>query len=170
MTGAEVSDQLGRHGVIPVITLDHPRQAGPLARALVAGGLACAEITFRTSAAEAGVSALAEDPALLVGAGTIVSTDQADRAVAAGARFIVMPGFDARLIEHCRALGVPVFPGVATASDVMAAVSAGLDTVKLFPAAIIGGTAMLAALAAGDFEEIGARAADAVSRVAAART
>jgi 2-dehydro-3-deoxyphosphogluconate aldolase/(4S)-4-hydroxy-2-oxoglutarate aldolase len=212
MTGAEVSDQLARHGVIPVITLDHPRQAGPLGRALVAGGLACAEITFRTSAAEAGLSALAEDPSLLVGAGTVVSTDQADRAVAAGARFIVMPGFDARLVEHCRALGVPVFPGVATASDVMAAVSAGLDTVKLFPAAIIGGTAMLAALAgpfpgvrfiptggvtaeaiaqyltmpcvlavggswiadrallaAGDFEQIGARAADAVSRVAAAR-
>jgi 2-dehydro-3-deoxyphosphogluconate aldolase/(4S)-4-hydroxy-2-oxoglutarate aldolase len=116
MTGAEVSDQLARHGVIPVITLDHRRQAGPLARALVAGGLACAEITFRTSAAEAGVTALAEDPSLLVGAGTIVSTDQADRAVAAGARFIVMPGFGARLVEHCRALGVPVFPGVASAS------------------------------------------------------
>jgi 2-dehydro-3-deoxyphosphogluconate aldolase/(4S)-4-hydroxy-2-oxoglutarate aldolase len=213
MTGAEVSDQLARHGVIPVITLDHARQAGPLAQALVAAGLACAEITFRTSAAEAAVTALAEDPSLLVGAGTIVSTDQADRAVAAGARFIVMPGFDARLVEHCRALGVSVFPGVATASDVMAAVSAGLDTVKLFPAAIIGGTAMLAALAApfpgvrfiptggvtaeaitqylslpcvlavggswiadrallaaGDFEQIGARAADAVSRVAATRT
>jgi Entner-Doudoroff aldolase len=145
MTGTEVSDQLARHGVI---TLDHPRQAGPLGRALVAGGLACAEITFRTSAAEAGLSALAEDPSLLVGAGTVVSTDQADRAVAAGARFIVMPGFDARLVEHCRTLGVSVFPGVATASDVMAAVSAGLDTVKLFPAAIIGGTTILTALAA----------------------
>ena len=212
MTGAQVSERLGRHGVIPVVTVDDPRHAGPLGRTLVAGGLACAEITFRTAAAEAALSALAKDPSLLVGAGTIVSTDQADRAVAAGARFIVMPGFDARLVEHCRALGVAVFPGVATASDVMAAVGAGVDTVKLFPAALMGGTAMLTALAApfpgvrfiptggvtaeaiaqylsmpcvlavggswiadrallacGDFELIGARAADAVTRVSAAR-
>lgn len=144
----EVTDRIGCHGVIPVVVLDDPAAARPLGRALRAGGLPCAEVTFRTPAAETALAAMAEDPELLVGAGTVRTIAQADRAVAAGARFVVTPGFDRAVVRHCRALGVPVYPGVATASEVMAATREGLDAVKLFPAGLIGGVRMVAALAA----------------------
>ena len=135
-------------GVVPVVVLDDAESAPALADALVAGGLPCAEITFRTSAAAAALEQLAGDRRLTVGAGTVLSPVQVDEAVAAGARFIVSPGLDPDVVRRCRDHEVPVIPGVATASDVMGALREGVDVVKLFPAAALGGLQMLGALAA----------------------
>jgi 2-dehydro-3-deoxyphosphogluconate aldolase/(4S)-4-hydroxy-2-oxoglutarate aldolase len=134
--------------LLPVIVLEDAAAAGPLAGALVAGGLGCAEVTFRTAAAADALRVMAADPRLVVGAGTVVEPDQVDAAVAAGARFIVSPGFSADVVGRCAAVGVPVFPGVATATEVMACLAAGLRTLKFFPAEPLGGLAMLGALAA----------------------
>lgn len=144
----DVPGELARGRLVPVIVIETPAAAEPLAAALVAGGLRCAEVTFRTDAAEAALRTMAADPRLLVGAGTVVHPDQVDRAVAAGARFIVSPGFSEAVVRRCRDLGVPVFPGVATASELMSALDAGLTVVKFFPAEPLGGVAMLKALAA----------------------
>ena len=108
------------------------------AAALIAGGLPVAEVTFRTAAAADALRALAEDPALLVGAGTVVRPEQVDEAVAAGARFVVSPGLSQRVVERCREHGVPVVPGVATASEMIAALDLGLDLLKFFPAEAAG--------------------------------
>jgi 2-dehydro-3-deoxyphosphogluconate aldolase/(4S)-4-hydroxy-2-oxoglutarate aldolase len=140
-------DGLCAHGVVPVVVLEQASAAAPLAAALVAGGLPVAEVTFRTAAAGEAIRALADDPALLVGAGTVIRPEQVDEAVAAGARFVVSPGLSERVVERCREHGVPVVPGVATASDVMAALDLGLDVLKLFPAEACGGVATLKALA-----------------------
>lgn len=137
-----------RGRLVPVIVIEDPGAARPLGEALVAGGLRCAEVTFRTTAAEEALAAMAEDPRLLVGAGTVVRPDQVDRAVAAGARFIVSPGFSPAVVRHCVQVGVPVMPGVATATEIQAAREAGLDLLKFFPAEPLGGLAMLKALAA----------------------
>jgi 2-dehydro-3-deoxyphosphogluconate aldolase/(4S)-4-hydroxy-2-oxoglutarate aldolase len=134
--------------LVPVIVVEDPQAARPLGDALVAGGLRCAEVTFRTAAAEAALAAMAEDQRLLVGAGTVLRPEQADRAVAAGAKFIVSPGFSPTVVRRCQQLGVPVVPGVATASDIQAAGEAGLDVLKFFPAEALGGLAVLKALAA----------------------
>jgi 2-dehydro-3-deoxyphosphogluconate aldolase/(4S)-4-hydroxy-2-oxoglutarate aldolase len=134
--------------LVPVIVIEDSAAARPLADALVAGGLRCAEVTFRTAAAEAAIAAMAQDPRLLVGAGTVVRPEQVDRAVAAGARFIVSPGVSASVVRHCRSLAVPVVPGVATATEIQAAGEEGLDVLKFFPAEPLGGLAMLKALAA----------------------
>lgn len=134
--------------LVPVIVIEDPGAARPLGEALAAGGLRCAEVTFRTAAAEAALAAMAEDPRLLVGAGTVVRPDQVDRAVAAGARFIVSPGFSPAVVRHCAQVGVPVVPGVATATEIQAAREEGLDLLKFFPAEPLGGLAMLKALAA----------------------
>jgi 2-dehydro-3-deoxyphosphogluconate aldolase/(4S)-4-hydroxy-2-oxoglutarate aldolase len=134
--------------VVPVIVLDDAAAAGPLAAALVDGGLPVAEVTFRTAAAERALAAMASDQRLLVGAGTVISPEQVDRAFDAGARFIVSPGFSAAVVERALALGLPVLPGVATATDIMSAIAAGLSTVKFFPAETVGGVAALRALAA----------------------
>jgi 2-dehydro-3-deoxyphosphogluconate aldolase/(4S)-4-hydroxy-2-oxoglutarate aldolase len=136
------------HGVIPVVVLERLSDASALAAALVAGGLPVAEVTFRTAAAADGLRILAEDPALLVGAGTVVRPEQVDAAVAAGARFVVSPGLSPRVVERCREHDVPIVPGVATATDVIAALDLGLDLLKLFPAEACGGVATLKALAA----------------------
>jgi 2-dehydro-3-deoxyphosphogluconate aldolase / (4S)-4-hydroxy-2-oxoglutarate aldolase len=140
-------DGLCAHGVVPVVVLEQPSAARRLGAALRAGGLPVAEVTFRTAAAGEAIRALADDPALLVGAGTVIRPEQVDEAVAAGARFIVSPGLSERVVERCREHGVPVVPGVATASDVMAALDLGLDVLKLFPAEACGGVATLKALA-----------------------
>jgi 2-dehydro-3-deoxyphosphogluconate aldolase/(4S)-4-hydroxy-2-oxoglutarate aldolase len=137
-----------RGRLVPVIVLEDPGAAAPLAEALVAGGLGCAEVTFRTAAAARALRVMAADPRLVVGAGTVVTPDQVDAAVAAGARFVVSPGFNAEVVARCAGAGVPVFPGVATASDIMAALAAGLSTLKFFPAEPLGGLPMLSALAA----------------------
>ncbi|MEU1268430.1 bifunctional 4-hydroxy-2-oxoglutarate aldolase/2-dehydro-3-deoxy-phosphogluconate aldolase [Streptomyces sp. NPDC005799] len=134
--------------LLPVLTVPSVASAGPLADALATGGARCAEVTFRTRDAEQVVKAMAAHGALTVGAGTVVTAEQAERAVAAGARFLVSPGLDEEVIAKARELGVPVAPGVATATELMRALKAGIDTVKLFPAEPLGGTGMLRALAA----------------------
>jgi 2-dehydro-3-deoxyphosphogluconate aldolase/(4S)-4-hydroxy-2-oxoglutarate aldolase len=130
---------LGSHRVIPVIVIDDATQASPLADALVRGGLPIAEITFRTAAAPDALRSLAGRDDLVAGAGSVRTADQVDEAVAAGARFVVSPGLSERVVERCREHGVPVLPGVATASEIMRALDLGLDVVKLFPAGAVGG-------------------------------
>ncbi|WBB80503.1 bifunctional 4-hydroxy-2-oxoglutarate aldolase/2-dehydro-3-deoxy-phosphogluconate aldolase [Micromonospora sp. WMMD882] len=134
--------------ILPVVVLDQARDAAPLAAALVEGGLRSVEVTFRTDAAADAIRIMAERPDVVVGAGTVLTTEQVDRAVEAGARFVVSPGFGPRVVTHCRALGIPVFPGVATATEIQMALDAGLDTVKFFPAEQLGGLAMIKALSA----------------------
>lgn len=145
---ADVLATIGAGRLVPVIVVEDPQAARPLGEALVAGGLRCAEVTFRTPAAEAALAALAQDPRLLVGAGTVVRPEQVDRALAAGARFIVSPGVSPTVVRHCQRAGVPVVPGVATATEIQAAGAEGLDVLKFFPAEPLGGLAMLKALAA----------------------
>jgi 2-dehydro-3-deoxyphosphogluconate aldolase/(4S)-4-hydroxy-2-oxoglutarate aldolase len=139
---------LGGHRVVPVVVLQDVRQAAPSADALVAGGLPVAEVTFRTAAAEAALRRMAADGRLLVGAGTVLGPAQVERAVEAGARFVVSRGFSLPVVRRAQQLGVPVYPGVATPSEIMAALDAGLDVLKLFPAKAFGGAATLKALAA----------------------
>jgi 2-dehydro-3-deoxyphosphogluconate aldolase / (4S)-4-hydroxy-2-oxoglutarate aldolase len=143
-----VTDRIGAAGVVPVIVIDDAGLAGDLAGALMAGGLPCAEITLRTAEAETAIARMAAEPGMLVGAGTVLSADQAQRAVEAGARFVVTPGLDPSVVQRCRDLGVPVFPGVATATEIQRALALGLDVLKLFPAAQLGGLSMVRALAA----------------------
>jgi 2-dehydro-3-deoxyphosphogluconate aldolase/(4S)-4-hydroxy-2-oxoglutarate aldolase len=134
--------------LLPVVVIDDPRAARPLAAALKRGGLRCAEITLRTAAAEEAIRAMAADPDLVVGAGTVLNAAQAARVIDAGARYIVTPGLSMEVVRHCQARSVPVFPGVATASELMTALDAGIETVKFFPAEQLGGPATLNALAA----------------------
>jgi 2-dehydro-3-deoxyphosphogluconate aldolase/(4S)-4-hydroxy-2-oxoglutarate aldolase len=128
-----VIDLLAKTRVVPVIVLQDPTGAKPLAEALTASGLPLAEVTFRTPAAAQTVAAMAEDPAMVVGAGTIISADQVDTAVSAGARFVVTPGFSSAVVRRCDELTVPVVPGVATATELMAALDAGCTTVNPGP-------------------------------------
>jgi len=144
----DVVGRLARLRVVPVAIVEDVTHAEPLARALVAGGLPCVEVTMRTPAAEAVLARMAEDPRLLVGAGTVVRPDQVERVVAAGARFVVTPGFSPSVVAACREAGVPVIPGVATATEVVMGLDAGLDVLKFFPAEAAGGVRSLAALSA----------------------
>jgi 2-dehydro-3-deoxyphosphogluconate aldolase/(4S)-4-hydroxy-2-oxoglutarate aldolase len=141
-----VLDRVCAQGLIPVAVIDDHTAAAPLGRALAAAGGEVIEVTFRTTAAERAIGDLAEQGTLLVGAGTVIRPEQVDAAHAAGARFIVSPGFDVRVVERCLELGLPVVPGVASASEIMAALAAGLSLVKLFPAEPLGGLALLRAL------------------------
>jgi 2-dehydro-3-deoxyphosphogluconate aldolase / (4S)-4-hydroxy-2-oxoglutarate aldolase len=144
----DVLDRVQGVGVLPVIVLEDASFAVPLGDALKAGGLPIAEVTFRTAAAEEALHALAADPALLVGAGTVLDVDQVNRAVDAGARFIVSPGLRASVVRRAQELGVEVWPGVATPTEVLAALELGLGVVKLFPAGPLGGADLVKALAA----------------------
>jgi 2-dehydro-3-deoxyphosphogluconate aldolase/(4S)-4-hydroxy-2-oxoglutarate aldolase len=134
--------------VVPVLTVPSAALAEPLAEALAGGGLRCVEVTMRTPDAEQALATMAAHPELTVGAGTVLTGEQARRVVDAGAAFIVAPGFDEELVATSRELGVPVIPGVATATELMRARRAGISLVKLFPAEQLGGLAMLKALAA----------------------
>jgi 2-dehydro-3-deoxyphosphogluconate aldolase / (4S)-4-hydroxy-2-oxoglutarate aldolase len=135
-------------GVVPVITLARPEQGVPVAEALLAGGLTCAEITFRSDAAAAAIEMIrSRVPALLVGAGTILTTAQADAAIAAGASFLVAPGFNPAIVDHVLGRGIPMLPGVCTPSEIEQALARGLELVKFFPAAAMGGAGYLRALA-----------------------
>lgn len=135
--------------VVPVVVLEDAKDAVPLAEALVKGGLPCAEVTFRTDAAEESIRLMCEKyPEMLVGAGTVLTTEQVDRAVAAGAKFIVSPGFDAEIVDYCLEKEIPVLPGCITPSEVAQAVKRGLKTVKFFPAEQAGGLPMIKAMAA----------------------
>ena len=143
-----VIEQLSRIGIVPVIAIDDAEKAVPLAKALVAGGLPAAEVTFRTAAGEEAIRRIAtEVPDMLVGAGTVLTTEQADRAIAAGAQFIVSPGFNPVVTRYVIDKGVPMMPGTATPGEMEQAMSMGLDVVKFFPAEQNGGVAKLKALA-----------------------
>ena len=145
----EVAERLGAAGVVPVITIDDAGRAPALGEALVAGGLPVAEITFRTDAAAAAIAALrTARPDVLVGAGTVLDAATVDRALGAGASFIVAPGFSPAVVDRCLELDVPVIPGVATPTEIEAALSRGLRLLKLFPAEALGGTRYLEAIAA----------------------
>lgn len=144
-----VLERLGRIGIVPVVVLNNAKDAGPLAEALCEGGLPCAEVTFRTEAAEASIRVMAERyPQMLVGAGTVLTTEQVDRAVAAGAGFVVSPGLNPRVVEHCLDKGIPIIPGTQTPSEMERALELGLDVVKFFPAEPAGGIKMIQAVAA----------------------
>lgn len=139
---------LARCPVVPVVVLDTPEQARPLAAALLAGGIDVIEVTLRTPAGLAGIRAIADLSGVHVGAGSVLTAAQVDQVVDAGARFVVSPGLSVAVVERARQRGVPALPGIATASDLMAAVDLGLDEVKIFPAGLLGGPAMITALAA----------------------
>ena len=135
-------------GIVPVVVLDNAKDAEPLAKALCDGGLPCAEVTFRTDAAEESIRIMAQKfPHMLVGAGTVLTIDQVDRAVAAGAKFIVSPGLNPKVVKYCVEKNIPITPGVQTPSEIEQALEFGLDVVKFFPAEPAGGLKMIKALA-----------------------
>lgn len=145
----ELLNRVAGYGVVPVVVLNDPKDALPLAKALCEGGLPCAEVTFRTEAAEESIRLMVNAyPEMLVGAGTVLTIDQVDRAVAAGAKFIVSPGFDAEIVDYCIAKDIPVFPGCVTPSEVIQAIKRGLEVIKFFPAEQYGGVATIKALCA----------------------
>lgn len=145
----EMAMKIEELGVVPVVVLEDAKDAKPLAKALCEGGLPCAEVTFRTAAAEESIRQMTEAyPEMLVGAGTVLTTEQVDRAVAAGAKFIVSPGFDPEIVDYCLKKEIPVFPGCITPSEIAQAVKRGLKVVKFFPAEQFGGVATIKALAA----------------------
>lgn len=145
----EIAEKFQKFCVVPVVVLEDTKDAVPLAKALVEGGLPCAEVTFRTEAAEESIRFMAEQfPEMLVGAGTVLTTEQVDAAVGAGAKFIVSPGFDPKIVDYCLEKDIPVFPGCITPSEVAQAVKRGLKVVKFFPAEPAGGLPMIKAMAA----------------------
>ena len=138
-----------RVGIVPVVVLEDAKDAVRLGQTLTAGGLPVAEVTFRTAAAEESIRAMSEScPGLLVGAGTVLDIGQAERAVKAGARFIVSPGLNRDLTAWCQERDIPVFPGALTPTEISEAVCMGLTTVKFFPAEPAGGLSMIRALSA----------------------
>ena len=142
-------ERLRNAGVVPVVVLERAEDAVPVARAMLAGGVDVMEITFRTAAAaEAIRNVAAECPEMLVGAGTVLTVEQCEKAVALGAKFIVSPGFDAEIVDWCVERGVAVAPGCVTPTEIMAALKRGLSVVKFFPAGIYGGLKAMKALAA----------------------
>jgi len=144
-----IAEQFYEYGVVPVVVLEDAKDALPLAEALVAGGLPCAEITFRTEAAEESIRLLSREyPQMLVGAGTVLTTEQAERATAAGAKFLVSPGTNPQVVKYCVENHLLITPGCANPSDIEQALENGLDVVKFFPAELAGGLAMIQALAA----------------------
>ena len=131
----QVLEQIQKIGIVPVVVLDDAKDAAPLAEALCKGGLPCAEVTFRTDAAEESIRIMTEKyPDMLVGAGTVLTTEQVDRAVAAGAKFIVSPGLNPKVVKYCVEKGIIITPGCANPSDVEQAIENGLEVVKFFPA------------------------------------
>jgi 2-dehydro-3-deoxyphosphogluconate aldolase/(4S)-4-hydroxy-2-oxoglutarate aldolase len=145
----EVLEELGKIGIVPVIKIDDVEKAVPLARALIAGGIPCAEITFRTAQGEEAIRRISKEvPGILPGAGTVLSVDQVDRAVKAGAKFIVSPGLNPKVVSHCVSKGIPVTPGCSNPSDIEQALEFGLEVVKFFPAEQAGGLDYIKAIAA----------------------
>ncbi len=145
---ATFREKLRRARLVPVVVIDDAKDAGPLSQALVDGGLAIAEVTFRTSAAPEAISQMAARGDMLVGAGTVLSPAQVDMAVDAGASYVVSPGLSRAVVERCRERGVVVLPGAVTATEVQAATELGLSAVKFFPAGTSGGAAAVKALSA----------------------
>ena len=143
----KVVNRISAWRLVPVVVVQDADDAPPLAEALKAGGLGCAEITFRSSAAVDAIKAIAGDPQMVVGAGTVLTASQLQEALAAGAKFIVTPGFSKDIVALAREAQVPVFPGVATPTEVQMALDEGVEVVKFFPAEAMGGVGTLKALA-----------------------
>ncbi|GHV71046.1 hypothetical protein AGMMS49928_21210 [Spirochaetia bacterium] len=144
-----VAEELEKIGIVPVIKIDDVEKAAPLARALAAGGIPAAEVTFRTAQGEEAIRRINRDvPEILLGAGTVLSVEQVDRAIDAGAKFIVSPGLNPRVVSHCLKKNIPVIPGCANPSDIEQALELGLDVVKFFPAEQSGGLEYIKAVAA----------------------
>ncbi|MCR4600025.1 MAG: bifunctional 4-hydroxy-2-oxoglutarate aldolase/2-dehydro-3-deoxy-phosphogluconate aldolase [Acetatifactor sp.] len=144
-----VLEQISKIGIVPVVKIDRAEDALPLAKALCAGGLPCAEVTFRTDAAAEAIKIMTENfPNMCVGAGTVLNAAQVDAAVAAGARFIVSPGLNPKTVKYCIEKGVPITPGTSSPSDIEQAIELGLEVVKFFPAEQSGGLAKIKAMAA----------------------
>ncbi len=145
----KICEELYKIGIVPVIAIDDAKDAEPLAEALIKGGLPAAEVTFRTAAAEEAIKIISQKfPEMIVGAGTVLNAEQADRAKAAGVKFIVSPGFNRSNVEYIQSIGVPVVPGTASPGEVEQAIELGLDCVQFFPAEQNGGIAKIKAMAA----------------------
>jgi len=147
--GADVLAALRALRLVPVIVIDDPADATPLAKALLEGGLPCAEITFRTPNAADAIARIANEyPDMLLGAGTVLTSQQVAQARDAGARFIVTPGFNPAVVDYCLERALPVYPGVCTPTEIEMALGKGLRVLKFFPAEAAGGVAFLKAIAA----------------------
>lgn len=146
-------DSLLAERVLPVVVLEDRAEVAVLAEAAIAVGHRTIEVTLRSPLALSAIQTLSQDHGLVVGAGTVITRQQVDSAATAGARFVVSPGLDPELVEYCQTVGMPVLPGIATATEVQRAIRFGLDTVKFFPASAAGGVAMIEALA-GPFPDI----------------
>lgn len=145
----ETLEKLGQYGIVPVVVLNDSKDAEPLADALCEGGLACAEVTFRTEAAAESIKIMSEKhPEMLVGAGTVLTVEQVDEAVAAGAKFIVSPGLNSEVVKYCLDKNIAITPGVVTPSEMEQAIELGLNIVKFFPAEPSGGLSMIKAVSA----------------------
>ena len=146
----ELQNRISGIGVVPVIKLNHPqRDAAPLAKALCAGGVPVAEVTFRAEGADTAIHLMKEVcPDMIVGAGTVTNTDQIDRVLAVGGQFIVTPGFDAELVAYAQEKGLPIYPGCTTPTDYHAALKFGLEVLKFFPAEQSGSLAKIKAMSA----------------------
>ena len=144
---SELLQRIQEMGVVPVVVLNDSKDAMPLAKALCEGGLPCAEVTFRTDAAEESIRIMAKQfPDMLIGAGTVLTIDQVDRAVSAGAKFIVMPGFNEEVVRWCMDKEICIMPGCVTPTEIMAATALGCRIIKFFPANIYGGLSAIKAL------------------------
>jgi 2-dehydro-3-deoxyphosphogluconate aldolase/(4S)-4-hydroxy-2-oxoglutarate aldolase len=145
----DIMKELSLIGIVPVIKIDDAKDAAPLAKALIEGGLPCAEVTFRTAAAKEAISIIAKEyPDMIVGAGTVLTTAQVDDAIEAGAKFIVSPGLNPEIVKYCQSKGCPIVPGINNPTGIEQALSLGLKTVKFFPAEQSGGIGMIKAMAA----------------------
>lgn len=148
MTESKVLGVIGQHRLLPVVMIDSVESSDPLARALISGGLPIAEVTFRTEAAEDAIRTMSRHSELLIGAGTVLDIEQAKRAIGAGAKFIVSPGTNPKVVEYCLSQNILITPGIATPTDIELARSLGLRVLKFFPAGVFGGTIALKALSA----------------------
>ena len=145
----DVIKELSKIGIVPVIKIDDAKDAAPLAKALIDGGLPCAEVTFRTACAKEAIAIIAKEyPEMIVGAGTVLTKAQVDDAIEAGAKFIVSPGIDEETVRWAIENDIPVIPGAVTPTEIMKAISLGLKTVKFFPADVYGGIKAIKALSA----------------------
>lgn len=144
----EILKQIGALRLVPVVVIDDAKDARPLAEALMAGGLPCMEITFRTPAAASAIKAASEISGMLVGAGTVLNIDTVKRAMDCGAKFIVSPGLSPKVVEYCVSNNIPITPGIATPSEIEMAIEHGLEVVKFFPAEALGGVKTLKAISA----------------------
>lgn len=145
----EILEKISKIKIVPVVALDRAEDAIPLGEALIKGGIPCAEVTFRTAAAEEAIRLMTKEfPDMLIGAGTVLKTEQVDRAVAAGAKFIVAPGLNPKTVGYCVERNIPIVPGCANPSDIEAALEFDLEVVKFFPAEALGGLKLIKAMAA----------------------